>query len=42
MPMQGRWLWRVALPAKGKATMEHQYRLILSAKSEIVGGNRHD
>lgn len=41
-PVRGGWLWRVALPGGGKASVDFQYRLILSAKSEIIGGNRRD
>lgn len=34
--------WRVPLPAGGKVKIEYQYRLVFSAKSEIIGGNRRD
>jgi uncharacterized protein (TIGR02231 family) len=34
--------WSVQVPAGGKATVTFAYRLTLSAKNEIVGGNRRE
>lgn len=34
--------WSVQVPAGGKATVAFTYRLTLSAKNEIVGGNRRE
>ena len=41
-PVRGGWLWRVNLQQGGKASVEFQYRVVLSAKSEIIGGNRRE
>lgn len=41
-PIRGGLLWRLLLPAGGKAKIEYQYRILFPAKTEIVGGNRRD
>jgi hypothetical protein len=41
-PVRGGLGWRVTIPAGGAAVIEHQYRITLPAKCEIVGGNRRD
>lgn len=34
--------WQVTVPAGGKAKIELGYKIVLSSKSEIVGGNRRE
>ena len=41
-PVRGGLVWRLLLPAGGKAKIEYQYRVLFPAKTEIVGGNRRD
>lgn len=41
-PVRGGLVWRLLLPAGGKAKIEYQYRVLFPAKAEIVGGNRRD
>jgi hypothetical protein len=41
-PVRGGLFWQVTVPAGGAATIEHQYRLTLPAKCEIIGGNRRE
>ena len=41
-PLRGGLRWRVPLAAGGKATVEHSYRVKLSAKNELAGGNRRE
>ncbi len=40
--VRGGLTWRVALPGGGKAQVTFSYRIRLSAKRELVGGNRRD
>ena len=41
-PIRGGMLWRLLLPAGGKAKIDYQYRVTFPGKTEIVGGNRRD
>ena len=41
-PIRGGHRWRVGVPAGGKAHIEFAYRITLSSKSELQGGNRRD
>lgn len=41
-PIRKGMKWRLSLPPGGKANIEYQYRIVFSAKSELVGGNRRD
>jgi hypothetical protein len=41
-PIRGGQRWRVEVPAGGKARVEFAYRVTLSSKSELQGGNRRD
>ncbi len=41
-PIRGGLIWRLLLPAGGKAKIEYQYRVLFPARTEIVGGNRRD
>jgi hypothetical protein len=41
-PVRGGRLFRVEVPAGGKARVSYGYRVKLPAKSEIVGGNRRE
>jgi hypothetical protein len=41
-PIRGGLLWKVPLAAGGKANVEYQYRVVFSAKHEIIGGNRRE
>ena len=41
-PVRGGRVWRVEVPAGGKAKVEFAYSVTLPSKSEIVGGNRRD
>jgi uncharacterized protein (TIGR02231 family) len=41
-PIRGGLVWRLLLPAGGKAKIEYQYRILFPARTEIVGGNRRD
>lgn len=41
-PVRGGLVWRLLLPAGGKAKIDYQYRVLFPAKTEIVGGNRRD
>jgi len=41
-PIRRGMKWHVLLPAGGKTKIEYQYRLVFSAKSEIIGGNRRE
>jgi uncharacterized protein (TIGR02231 family) len=41
-PVRGGLRWRVQLPPGGTATVEHGYRVKLSAKHELAGGNRRE
>jgi uncharacterized protein (TIGR02231 family) len=41
-PIRGGLVWRMLVPAGGKAKIEYQYRVLFPAKTEIVGGNRRD
>lgn len=40
--VRGGLVWRVMVPAGGKATVDFTYRVTLPSKNEIVGGNRRD
>jgi hypothetical protein len=40
--VRGGLLWKVALPAGGRAEVKFVYRISLPSKSELVGGNRRD
>lgn len=42
VPIRGGLLWRLLIPAGGKAHIEYSYRVVLPARSEIIGGNRRD
>ncbi len=42
VPLRGGRRWQVALAAAGTATLESSYRLNLSGKHEVVGGNRRE
>lgn len=42
VPLRGGRRWQVALTAAGTATLESSYRLNLSGKHEVVGGNRRE
>jgi uncharacterized protein (TIGR02231 family) len=41
-PIRGGLVWRLLLPAGGKAKIDYQYRILFPARTEIVGGNRRD
>jgi len=41
-PIRGGIRWKIALAPGAKRTVKHHYRLVLSAKNEIVGGNRRE
>lgn len=41
-PIRGGMVWRLSLPAGGKAKVDYTYRIVFPAKNEIVGGNRRD
>jgi hypothetical protein len=41
-PIRGGLVWRLLLPAGGKAKIDYQYRVLFPARTEIVGGNRRD
>lgn len=41
-PVRRGMRWRVTLPPGGKTKIEYHYRLVFSAKTEIIGGNRRE
>ena len=41
-PIRGGIRWKIALAPGAKRTVKHHYKLVLSGKSEIVGGNRRE
>ena len=41
-PVRGGLRWRVPLAPGGQASIEHTYRVKLSARNEIAGGNRRE
>ncbi len=41
-PIRGGQRWRARVPAGGKTQVEFAYRITLSSKSELTGGNRRD
>ncbi|MEO6575573.1 MAG: DUF4139 domain-containing protein, partial [Polyangiaceae bacterium] len=41
-PIRGGQRWRAKVPAGGKTQVEFAYRITLSSKSELSGGNRRD
>jgi len=41
-PVRGGMIWSLEIPPGGKETIEYKYRITLSSKSELVGGNRRD
>jgi uncharacterized protein (TIGR02231 family) len=41
-PVRGGLLWRLPVPPGERAQIEYQYRVVLPAKSEIIGGNRRE
>lgn len=41
-PLRGGYAWRLTVPAHGPATLSASYEVLISAKHELIGGNRRE